>query len=222
MEKANRTMQSVVSTLLATSPSFWLSLGLLVVGVVWFQFLPASLVKYLNSEQGPFEQFSVAFLATAALLALASWWQSRCQGWLAGGVVLIYATLRELDFQTMFTHRSVMSLGYFTRARAPLPEKLLVFLAIAPCLIAIAYLLRRAWQSWRDRRVSMRDHAAARAMAFWIVVLFGLSHFSDRTSWFRLQGHVEDFVEAILALAVLLLVVEIKTSLLKQPDCGTG
>jgi hypothetical protein len=214
MPKAGERLQSVASTVMATPPSYWLSLGLLVVGVVWFQFLPSDLVKFFNAEEGPFEQFSVAFLAAAALLALASWWQSRRASWLAGGVVLIYAMLRELDFQTMFTHRSVMSLGYFTRPRAPLPEKLVVVLAIAPCLIAIAYLLRRAWASFCDGSFTLPGNAMVRAMSFWVVLLFGLSHFSDRTTWFRLQGHVEAFVEAILALVVLLLVVEIKPRLI--------
>jgi len=215
MTKAGGRLQHVCSTVLATPPSYWLSLGLLVVGVVWFQFLPSELVKFFNAEVGPFEQYSVAFLAAAALLALASWWHSRSTSWLAGGVVLIYATLREFDFQKMFTHRSVMSLGYFTRPKAPLPEKLLVILAIAPCLIAIAYLLRRAWASFCDSSFKLPGRAVvAHAMSFWIVVLFGLSHFSDRTTWFRLQGNVEALVEAILALAVLLLVVEIKPRLI--------
>jgi hypothetical protein len=216
MTKAGGRLQHLGLTVLATPPSYWLSLGLLVVGLVWFQFLPSELVKFFNAEVGPFEQFSVAFLAAAALLALASWWHSRCPSWLAGGVVLIYATLRELDFQKMFTHRSVMSLGYYTRPKAPLPEKLMVLLAIAPCLIAIAYLLRRAWASFCDGSFRLPGNAVARAMGFWIVVLFGLSHFSDRTTWFRLQGNVEALVEAILALAVLLLVVEIKPRLIED------
>ena len=187
---------------------------MLLVGVIWFQCLPIPIIKYLNAEHGPFEQFSVAFLAAAALLACASWWQSRQTVWIAVAVVLVYATLRELDVQTLFTYRSVMSLGYFTRPRAPLLEKFVVLLAMAPCLIAIVHLWRRALTGWR--------HVTQLAMPLWILLLFVLSHFSDRTSWFRLQGHVEAFVEAVLALAVLLMVVELKPKLLRQPDCGNA
>jgi hypothetical protein len=198
----------------ATPVSFWLALVMLLVGVIWFQCLPIPIIKYLNAEHGPFEQFSVAFLAAAALLACASWWQSRQTVWIAVAVVLVYATLRELDVQTLFTYRSVMSLGYFTRPRAPLLEKFVVLLAMAPCLIAIVHLWRRALTGW--------GHVTQLAMPLWILLLFVLSHFSDRTSWFRLQGHVEAFVEAVLAFAVLLMVVELKPKLLRQPDCGNA
>ena len=215
MAKAPAGLNNVARQIIAGTPlSFWLVLGILVVGVIWFQYLPAPIVKYFNAEHGPFEQFSVAFLAAAALLACASWWQSRRLVWLAAAVVLVYATLRELDFQTLFTYRSVMSLGYFTRPRAPLLEKFVVLLAMLPCVIAIVSLFRRAWGAWRQ--------ASQLAMMFWIAVLFVLSHLSDRTTWFRLNSHVEAFVEAVLALVVLLMVIELKPKLLTQPDCGSG
>jgi hypothetical protein len=213
MTNAGGLFRRYILIVAATPQSFWLSLIILVIGVLWFQFLPPDLVSYLNAEEGPFEQFSVAFLAGAAVLSMAAWVQSRCTGWLAGCVVLVYAVLRELDFQKMFTYRSVMSLGYFSRPVASLPEKAVVLLAVAPCLIAIAYLLNRAMISIRKGFCGSPGGMNVRAMSFWIVILFALSHLSDRTDWFRLASHVEAFVEAILALMVLLLVAELKPRL---------
>ncbi|MBM5820391.1 MAG: hypothetical protein FJ070_09965 [Cyanobacteria bacterium K_DeepCast_150m_m2_101] len=199
----------------ATPVSCWLAGAVMLIGVVWIQVLPADLVKALNAEDGPFEQASVAFLAASALLAVASWWQSRQRIWASTAVVLIYATLRELDFQTLFTYRSVMSLGYYTRDRAAWPEKLLVLLLVAPCLLALGHLLLRAWRSVRQGALKRPALWSPLAMGAWIGVFFVLSHLSDRTVWFRLHGHVEAWIEAILALLVLLLVLELKPSLMK-------
>ena len=201
----------------ATPASCWVAGLLFLIGVVWIQVLPSDLVKALNAEDGPFEQASVALLAASALLALASWWQSRHRIWASTAVVLIYATLRELDFQTLFTYRSVMSLGYYTRDRAAWSEKLLVLVLVAPCLVALGHLLLRAWRSVRQGALKRPLSWSSLAMGAWIGLFFVLSHVSDRTVWFRLQGHVEAWVEAILALLVLLLVLELKPSLLKAP-----
>lgn len=200
-----------------TPASCWVAALVCLIGVVWIQALPMDLVKALNAEEGPFEQASVAFLAASALLALASWWQSRHRIWASTAVVLIYATLRELDFQTLFTHRSVMSLGYYTRDRAVWSEKLLVLLLVTPCLVALGHLLLQAWRSVRHGALGRPSTWSPLAMGGWIGLFFVLSHLSDRTVWFRLQGHVEAWVEAILALLVLMLVLELKPSLLKVP-----
>jgi hypothetical protein len=203
----------LLSVLGATPGLYWLSIAALVVGVVWLQFLPLEVIKYLNSEQGPFEQFSVAFFAAAAFLSIASWWRARSLRWLSAAIIVIYAALRELDFQTMFTYRSVMSLGYYSGSVAPLPEKLLVIFAVAPCLMAIVFLLRQALIACAGSPEVVRTRAPELAMGAWIALLFALSHLSDRTSWFRLRGHSEALIEAILALLVLFLVVEIKPRL---------
>ncbi len=199
----------------ATPASCWLAGVVFLIGVAWIQFLPADVVKALNAEEGPFEQASVALLAASALLALASWWQSRQRIWVSTAVVLIYATLRELDFQTLFTYRSVMSLGYYTRDRAAWSEKLLVLVLVAPCLVALGHLLLRAWRAVQQGALQRLSSLSPLAMGGWIGLFFVLSHLSDRTVWFRLNGHVEAWVEAILALLVLMLVLELKPSLLK-------
>jgi len=207
------------SLLLQVTPaSCWMAGLVFVIGVIWIQTLPPDWVKALNAEEGPFEQASVAFLAASALLALASWWQSRRRIWASAAVVLIYATLRELDFQTLFTYRSVMSLGYYTRDRAAWSEKLLVLVLVAPCLVALGHLLLRAWRSVRQGALKLPASWSPLVMGVWIGFFFVLSHLSDRTPWFRLNGHVEAWVEAILALLVLLFVLEVKPSLMKAPS----
>jgi hypothetical protein len=200
---------------MATPASFWLALLVLVFGAVWIQFLPESVVKFLNSEIGPFEQASVAFLAAAALLAFACWLRYQATPWLASGIVFVYAVLRELDFQKIFTYRSVMSLGYFTRPIAPLPEKLLVLLLMLPCLAAIVFLVRKLLPRVVNRRF-LATNTSSVAAAIWVAVLFVMSHLGDRTLWFRLPNHIEAWVECIFALAALLLVVELKPTLLKD------
>ncbi|TVS04354.1 MAG: hypothetical protein EA413_09025 [Cyanobium sp. PLM2.Bin73] len=194
---------------------------------LWTQSLPAEshLARHLASQEGFFEQASAAFLIAAALLALVSWIVSGSCLWLATGVVTLYAGMRELHFHTQFTYRSVLSIGYYFRDRAPLGERISVALLIFPCLLAIAYLLRQAWihrdcwltTSWPyDQRLG-----PLRAWGLWILILFGCSQIVDQyPGWFVfLPGRIDTFeavVETGLWLAVLLLVVELKPRFLRR------
>jgi hypothetical protein len=212
-----------------TSPAIWGCIALVGLLSIWTQSIPAEseLARHLASEDGFFEQASAAFLVAAALLAILSWIVGRARAWLATGVILVYAALRELDVQTMFTYRSIMSTGYYTGSKAALGEKILVILMILPCLVAIADLARLTWVR-RDRwlassRVASHSQASLRAWGIWMLLFFGTSHLADRhpslLAW--MPGRVgawEALVEAGLCLLALLLVVELKPSLLKQPD----
>ncbi len=210
----------------ATPLPVWACLVLVLPTALWTQSLPpeSELARHLASEEGFFEQASAAFLIAATLLAVLSAIVSRARVWLATAIVLLYASLRELDFQTMFTYRSIMSSGYYFRDRAPLGEKIVVLLLILPCLLAIADLLRQLW-SHRDRWLTTswrHDQSVGplRAWGLWILILFGCSHIADRhPEWIPFlpgrSGAFEALLEAALCLAVLLLVVELKPRLLR-------
>jgi len=209
-----------------TPPPVWACLAFVLVASIWTQSLPveSALARHLASEEGFFGQASAAFLIAAALLAVVSWIVCRSLLWLATGIVILYAALRELDFQTLFTYRSIMSTGYYFHDRAPLGEKIIVVLLVLPCLLAIAYLVRKAW-AFRDRWLTtswLHDQALGplRAWGVWILILFGCSHIADRhPGWIAfLPGRIGTFeavVESGLCLAVMFLVIELKPRFLR-------
>lgn len=210
-----------------TPPPIWLCVAFVVIASLWTQSLPAEsgLAKQMASEEGFFEQSSAAFLIAAALLAAASWWVERARTWLAVALVIFYMALRELDFQTMFTYRSIMSSGYYFRDVAPLGEKLIVLVLVSPCVWAIIHLIGLAWshrKAWLSRSWLVAESCAPlRAWGLWIGLFFLASHIADRHPewiWF-LPGRIglfEAVVEAALCLSLLFLVVELKPRLLRD------
>lgn len=127
-------------------------------------FLPASTAARVTSESGPFEVASAILWAICWLLALELAIRRPSLVHWAGVVVVLWALLRELDFQKQFTYRSVMSLGYYTRPRAPWSEKLIVLAVLTPFLVAGIILLLHVCRRWRA--------ALARREA-WVGNLFG-------------------------------------------------
>lgn len=212
--------------LYATRPPVWGCLALLLLVSIWSQSIPAGsdLARQLASEDGLFEHASAGFLVAASLLAFVTWVCTRAYLWLSGGVVILYAALRELDIQTMFTYRSVMSTGYYFSGKAALGERFLVVLVLLPCLVSIVCLLRAALLP-RGRlsapgALTERLRAASRSWLIWILLLFALSHVLDRNptalAWMPGDLHVlEALVEAGLCLLILLLVVELKPRFLR-------
>jgi len=206
----------------------WICVAFVVLSSLWTQALPADsdLAKYLASEQGFFEQASAAFLIAGSLLAVASWLATRSTAWLAAGVVIFYSALRELDFQAMFTYRSVMSTGYYLKAGAPLGEKMAVLLLISPCILAVLWLVRMAWmnrRSWLSPQcVASGRRSQLRAWSIWIALLFSASHLADRHPDLLdgilpgRSGLFEALVESGLCLSVLFLVMELKPRFLRS------
>lgn len=103
-----------------------------------------------KAEGGPIEVASAVFFAVALVIALVRLVRRPSPGWLAGTVMLLWAVLRELDFQKAFTYRSIESLGFYTRPIAPLWEKLLAITVLVPFVIAAFYLVRLVWRTFRS------------------------------------------------------------------------
>lgn len=218
-----------IGQLLKDTPApAWICVAFVVLSSLWTQSLPpeSDLARHLASEEGFFEQASAAFLIAASLLAAVSWWVTRSATWLATAVLIFYAALRELDFQTMFTYRSIMSTGYYFKAGALLGEKLIVVLLILPAVWAMAYLIRLAWmhrRSWLSRQwLIVSELNQLRAWGIWIALLFSASHLADRHPDLFIgvlpgrSGTFEAVVESGLCLSVLFLVMELKPRFLRS------
>ena len=218
-----------IAQLLKDTPApAWICVAFVVLLSLGTQSLPpeSDLAKHLASEEGFFEQASAAFLIAASLLAAVSWWVTRSATWLANAVLIFYAALRELDFQTMFTYRSIMSTGYYFKAGAPLGEKLIVVLLILPAVWAMAYLIRLAWmhrRSWLSRQwLTAGELNQLRAWGIWMALLFSASHLADRHPDLLFgvlpgrSGTFEAVVESGLCLSVLFLVMELKPRFLRS------
>lgn len=166
------------------------------------QSLPEETARALAAETGPFEIASVVLYGVAAVLAAVQLARRKSLPWLAGMTMLLWAFLRELDFQKRFTYRSIESIGYYTRPYAPWFEKLLVLLILAPFCMAGLYLLRLLCREIRPafaRGEKWVGHLAA------AVCLGALgSVFEKMLRW----GAAEEVCEMGLALLVVLLVWE--------------
>src|SRR5262245_10118153 len=122
-------------------PSLYVAAVAILAGAV-IQSLPPDMAAGLTAETGPFEIFSAVCYAIGALLAVTDLVRQASALRLTGCLLLVWAFLRELDFQKRFTYRSMESLGYYTRPIAPIGEKLLVLAIMLPFVLAGCYLLR--------------------------------------------------------------------------------
>ena len=96
----------------------------------------------LTAEGGPVELASVVVLGVALLTAIVQLASRFSLAWLSGAALMLWALLRELDFQKRFTYRSIESIPYFVRPQAPWQEKLVVILILLPFAVAGLHLLR--------------------------------------------------------------------------------
>ncbi len=113
--------------------------GLLVLAIA----LPASMMKPVFGETGPFELGSIALWLgmTVALLNTRKHWKTGT--WISLAALSLIAAMREADFQKAFTTEGFMKTNYYTNPNIPLPEKMLagaIFLGIL--LVAISALYR--------------------------------------------------------------------------------
>ena len=121
---------------------------------LFVQRLDPEVAHRLSAEDGPFELASAGLYGLGFLIAGVGCFRERLTLFrLSGTVMLLWATLRELDFQKRFTYRSVESFGYYTRPIAPWSEKIIVLLVLLPFVLAGMYLvlgfLRRSPSAWQ-------------------------------------------------------------------------
>lgn len=164
------------------------------------QSLPPDRARALTSESGPFEIISALTYGVAVTLAACQLWQERTRIRLSALVMLLWAFLRELDYQKRFTYRSIESIGYYTRPYAPWPEKLLALAALTPFAVAGVYLLFRL-----VRRLRSPVQEVETWQAHWlaiIILIVSSSVMEKLLHW----GAAEEVCEAGLAIVVVLLV----------------
>jgi len=136
------------------APGRWAVVVTCVVAAV-VQGLPNQIGALLKAEAGPFEMVSSVIWLVAAVMALQIAIQCPSLVRWASTAMLVWAFLREMDFQKRFTYRSIESIGYYTRPDAPWPEKLTVIAILAPFAAAgiiLALHVCREWKSaWNSR-----------------------------------------------------------------------
>jgi hypothetical protein len=172
---------------------------------MYVQGLEPGLARRITAESGPFEIASAAMYGTAFLLGGWQLFREQTILRLSGVVMVLWATLRELDFQKRFTYRSVESIGYYSRPTAPLSQKLVVLLILLPFALAGAFLV---WTYWKQLPSAWRSREKWVGYTFGIVVLMLASSFMEKILRFE---SVEEVCETGVALIVLLLVWETRS-----------
>lgn len=175
------------------------------------QSLPDDTARALTSETGPFEIGAALGYAIAVALAAIQLVRQPNLLRLSALAILLWALMRELDFQKRFTYRSMESLGYYTRPIAPWPEKLLVLLILAPFLVAGCHLFWLLLKRWRPALARGERWVAYLAAG---VILGTVSRVLEKLlHW----SAAEEVCEAGLALLVLMLVWELRP---RPPQAG--
>lgn len=192
----------------------FLLLGTGVVMTVLF-LLPRQVSLNLVSEGQMIENISALFLASAVVVAVLHLKRQPGLVWLSATGTLLWAYLREMDYQKMFTYRSVESLGFYTRPQAPLSEKLLVLLILMPFVAAGAHLL---WVLVKSLRTGLANREAwvGQVMAILALIMTGL----PAEKFLKEFGQiVEEVAELGLSASVLLLTVNLHRYALRTTPC---
>lgn len=112
-------------------------------------------LHYTFSEEGPFEQLSIAAWLFAALIIII---RIRPLGMRAWAFILLFACFaaREADWHKAFTVDSILKSNYYRHAVAPLSEKIAAFIVAAAFIALIIYagivifrflFLQKGWYS---------------------------------------------------------------------------
>lgn len=102
--------------------------------------LPGNRGMAATSEGGLIENLSVAVIAIGAIGSAWKATRSHPKLWAAVAVMFCWMFLRELDYQKMFTPRSIESIGLYTNPRVELRVKLLAIAALLPFVLAGIFL----------------------------------------------------------------------------------
>ncbi|HYG22853.1 MAG TPA: hypothetical protein VEH04_08730 [Verrucomicrobiae bacterium] len=111
---------------------------------LWF--LPNNQGVALTTEGSLIESLSVAVIAAGAVGAAWKATRSHPRLWIAVAVLFCWMFLRELDYQKMFTVRSIESIGFYSNPRVPIATKLIALAALAPFVLAGVYLALKSFR----------------------------------------------------------------------------
>lgn len=102
--------------------------------------LPDEAGTRLTDEGGLFESLSLVVIAIGVMAAGLRLWHSPSLLWAGISVLFLWMFLRELDYQTYFTKRSIESTGFYLSPKQPLKVKVIAALALSPFALAGMYL----------------------------------------------------------------------------------
>lgn len=116
--------------------------------------LSAQQVKFLFSEEGPFEQLSIVTWIFAALLIPLAIRPPGKTAWLFSALFLCFAA-READWHKEFTADSLLKANYYRYTDAPADEKIIaavfalafIALVVYAGFVIVRFLLRGGWRS---------------------------------------------------------------------------
>jgi hypothetical protein len=117
--------------------------------------LPSSTFHWTFSEEGPFEQLSIAAWLFAALIVVLRIRPLRARAWAFALLCMVFAG-READLHKAFTAASFLKINYYRHTVAPLSEKILGGIAAVALISLVIYVglvfarflfLRSGWRS---------------------------------------------------------------------------
>jgi len=120
------------------------------------------------------ELASAVVLVVALLTAIVQLASRFSLAWLSGAALMLWALLRELDFQKRFTYRSIESIPYYVSPRAPWQEKMVVILIMIPFAVAGLHLLRLFCRHFR-RELQKREPWTIHLLAAFALGIVGVA-----------------------------------------------
>jgi hypothetical protein len=118
--------------------------------------LPDTTVRQAFSEEGPFEQLSIAAWLFAAGVILARIRPLGARAWMFVLTFVLFAA-READLHKAFTADSILKTNYYRHAVAPFEEKLIAAIVAIGAIVLFAcvgaVIVRFLWRQggWRSR-----------------------------------------------------------------------
>ncbi len=118
-------------------------------------YLPGHLARAAQSENGPIENATVLLYLVGAVLACVFGKKGLWGKGYTGGFALFLLALRELDFHTRFTAKTLTQGNFLISARVPPGEKiigLVVYIIVAALLVRLIAASRPLFSAVRNRR----------------------------------------------------------------------
>ena len=191
----------------------WFILAGVIALSIAFAMLPQERAKALTAEGGLIENLSVGVLACGVLLSVLKLLRKPSLVWAAISLMFIWMYLRELDYQKLFTPRSIESIGFYSNSKVPLQMKLAAALAMAPVGLAALYLLLTAIKAIKKSPLSTWVYPVAFAG-----FLLGISMVAEKLLPPRFQT-VEEIGELGFVSFLAFLVAQ---RVLRWPSSGTN